>query len=168
YNDAEEQGVYFVDLPDLASSIGSIQIQRGVGTSSNGAGAFGATINFSTNEVNKKPYVELNNSYGSFYTLKNTIRAGTGLWGKHFTTDIRLSRISSSGYMDRATSNLRSLYFSNAYLSDKTEIRLNIILGREKTYQAWYGVSEADLPVHRTINYAGMEKPGNPYANETD
>src|SRR5215471_16271562 len=81
YNDAESQGTYFVDLPDFASSVNSIQIQRGVGTSSNGAGAFGATINFSTNEVNSKPYVEINNSYGSFNTWKNTLKAGTGLMG---------------------------------------------------------------------------------------
>ncbi|HEU0063934.1 MAG TPA: TonB-dependent receptor, partial [Flavisolibacter sp.] len=168
YNDAESQGTFFVDLPDIASSINNIQIQRGVGTSTNGAGAFGATINFSTNEINRQQYVELNNSYGSFYTLKNTIKAGTGLMGKHFTTDIRLSRISSSGYIDRAFSNLRSLFFSTAYISDKTQLRFNIIAGKEKTYQAWYGVSESDLPIHRTINYAGNEQPGTPYPNETD
>ena len=84
YNDAESQGTFFVDLPDFASSVNSIQIQRGVGTSTNGAGAFGATINFSTNEVNKKPYAEINNSYGSFNTWKNTIKAGTGLIGQSF------------------------------------------------------------------------------------
>ncbi len=168
FNDAESQGTYFVDLPDFSSSVNSIQIQRGVGTSSNGAGAFGATINLSTNEVNKKSYAELNNSYGSFDTWKNTIKAGSGLIDGHFTTDIRLSRISSSGYIDRANTHLQSLYFSTAYLSDKNNIRFNIITGKEKTYQAWYGVSEADLPIHRTINYAGMEKPGDPYKNETD
>ena len=168
YNDAESQLTYFVDLPDFASSINSIQIQRGVGTSSNGAGAFGASINFNTNEVNSKPYAEINNSYGSFYTLKNTIKAGSGLIGKHFTADIRLSRISSDGYIDRAFSNLRSLYSSIAYLSGKTEIRFNVLAGKEKTYQAWYGVEDTDLKFHRTINYAGMEKPGSPYANQTD
>src|SRR5689334_21082272 len=168
YNDAESQGTFFVDLPDIASSLSSIQIQRGVGTSSNGAGAFGATINFSTNEVNKKAYGELNNSYGSFNTWKNTIRAGSGLMGKHFTADVRLSNISSDGYIDRASSRLRSFYFSTAYLSDKNDLRLNVFSGKEKTYQAWYGVSEADLSIHRTINYAGTEKPGAPYDNETD
>src|SRR5215213_7571168 len=80
YNDAESQGSFFVDLPDFASSVNRIQIQRGVGTSTNGAGAFGGTINFSTNEVNKKAYAEINNSYGSFNTWKNTIKAGTGLF----------------------------------------------------------------------------------------
>jgi iron complex outermembrane receptor protein len=168
YNDAESQGTFFVDLPDVASSVSGIQIQRGVGTSTNGSGSFGATINFSTNEVNKSAYAEVNNCYGSYYTLKNTIKAGTGLLGNHFTADFRVSRISSSGYMDRATSDLKSVYFTTAYLSDKTEIRFNILSGKEKTYQAWYGVSEEDLPFHRTINYAGMEKPGSPYNNETD
>jgi len=168
YNDAESQGTFFVDLPDFASSVNRIQIQRGVGTSTNGAGAFGATINFSTNEVNKKPYAEINNSYGSFNTWKNTIKAGTGLLGSHFTIDARASRISSDGYIDRASSNLRSGYLSAAYLSDKNDLRLNVLSGKEKTYQAWYGVSESDLKTNRTINYAGMEKPGEPYNNETD
>lgn len=168
YNDAESQISYFVDLPDFSSSVGSIQIQRGVGTSTNGSGAFGATINLSTNEVNRKAYFESDNSGGSFNTWKNTIRAGTGLLGGHFTADLRLSRISSDGYIDRASSNLRSGYFSTAYLSDKTDIRLNIFSGKEKTYQAWYGVPEADLQIHRTENPAGTEKPGTPYDNETD
>jgi iron complex outermembrane receptor protein len=168
YNDAESQGSFFVDLPDFASSINSIQIQRGVGTSTNGAGAFGATINFGTNEVNKQAYGEANNSFGSFNTWKNTIRAGTGLIGGHFTADLRLSHISSDGYIDRASSNLRSIYFSTAYLSGKTDLRFNIFSGKEKTYQAWYGISESDLKTSRTINYAGTEKPGEPYDDETD
>src|SRR5204862_2500770 len=99
YNDAEGQGTFFVDLPDFSSSVGSIQIQRGVGTSSNGAGAFGASINFSTNEINKEAYAEINNSYGSFNAWKNTVKAGTGLLGDHFTADLRLSRISSDGFI---------------------------------------------------------------------
>jgi iron complex outermembrane recepter protein len=168
FNDAESNGTFFVDLPDFASSVNSIQIQRGVGTSSNGAGAFGATINMSTTEVNKQAYLESNNSYGSFNSLKNTLKAGTGLLGNHFTVDGRLSRISSDGYIDRATSNLKSFYVSTAYLSDHTNLRLNVFSGKEKTYQAWYGVSEADLATNRTINYAGMERSGEPYDNETD
>src|SRR6185369_7072505 len=103
YNDAEGQGTFFVDLPDFTSSVGSIQIQRGVGTSSNGAGAFGASINFSTNEINKDVYAEINNSYGSFDTWKNTVKIGTGIMGDHFITDVRLSRISSDGFIDRAS-----------------------------------------------------------------
>lgn len=168
FNDAESNGTFFVNLPDFASSVNSIQIQRGVGTSSNGAGAFGATINMSTNEVNKQAYLESNNSYGSFNSLKNTIKVGTGLLGNHFTVDGRLSRISSDGYIDRASSNLKSFYVSSAYLSDRTNLRLNVFSGKEKTYQAWYGVSEADLATNRTINSAGTERPGEPYDNETD
>jgi len=168
FNDAESQGTFFVDLPDFSSSVGSIQVQRGVGTSSNGAGAFGASINISTNEVNLKPYAEFNNSYGSFNTWKNTIKVGSGLVGDHFTMDLRLSKISSDGYIDRASSDLRSFYFSTAYIGEKSSLRFNMFSGKEKTYQAWYGVSEADLKTNRTINYAGMERPGEPYDNETD
>lgn len=169
YNDAESQGTFFVDLPDFSSSAGSIQIIRGVGTSSNGSGAFGASINLSTNEVNREAYGEFNNSFGSFNTWKNTFRAGTGLLKDQFTADIRLSHISSNGYIDRATSKLHSYYFSTAWLAKKSTIRLNIFSGNEKTYQAWNGVSEFDLRNgNRTINYAGTEKPGEPYKNETD
>jgi iron complex outermembrane receptor protein len=145
YNDAESQGIYFVDLPDFASSVNSIQIQRGVGTSSNGAGAFGATMNFSTNEFNANSYAEFNNSYGSFNTWKNTIKAGSGLIGNHFTIDARLSRISSDGFIDRAATNLKSFQISTAWLSKNSSIRLNIISGTEKTYQAWNGIPDAKL-----------------------
>ena len=145
YNDAESQGIYFVDLPDFASSVNSIQIQRGVGTSSNGAGAFGATINFSTNEFNANPYAEFNNSYGSFNTWKNTVKAGSGLIDNHFTIDARLSRISSDGFIDRAATNLKSFYLSTAWLNKNSSLRLNIISGVEKTYQAWNGIPEAKL-----------------------
>jgi iron complex outermembrane receptor protein len=145
YNDAESQAIYFVDLPDFASSTNSVQIQRGVGTSSNGAGAFGATMNFSSNAFFPDPYAEFNNSYGSFNSWKNTLKAGTGLIDGHFTVDMRLSRISSNGYIDRATSDLKSAYFSAAYISSKTSIRFNIITGSEKTYQAWNGVPESKL-----------------------
>ena len=168
YNDAESQGTFFVDLPDFSSSTGSIQIQRGVGTSSNGAGAFGGSINFSTNEVNKEAYAEFNNSFGSFNTRKNTIKTGTGLVNG-FTTDVRLSRISSDGFIDRASSNLKSFHFSTAYISNKSSVRMNVFSGKEKTYQAWYGISEPNFIVgKRTINYAGTERPGDPYDNETD
>jgi iron complex outermembrane receptor protein len=168
YNDAESGGTFFVDLPDFASSVNSIQVQRGVGTSTNGAGAFGATLNLSTNEVVRDAYAEINNSYGSFSTLKNTVRAGTGLLHDHFTTDIRISRLSSAGYIDRASSDLKALYLSSAWVSEKTSLRFNYFTGKEKTYQAWYGVPEADLEKNRTVNYAGTEKPGDPYRDETD
>lgn len=168
FNDAESGGTFFVDLPDFVSSVNSIQVQRGVGTSSNGAGSFGGTINLSTNAVNLQPYAEINSSYGSFSTLKNTVKAGTGLLNNHFTADVRLSRISSNGYIDRAFSNLKSFYASAAYLSGKTDLRLNVFTGAEKTYQAWYGVNEADLETNRTKNTAGTARPGSPYENETD
>ncbi|MEO6453616.1 MAG: TonB-dependent receptor plug domain-containing protein [Ginsengibacter sp.] len=168
YNDAESQVSYFVDLPDIASSVNSLQIQRGAGTSSNGAGAFGATINLSTNEINEKHYVELNNSFGSFNTWKHTLKAGSGLLAKHFTIDARLSNIRSDGYVDRASSDLKSFYVSAAYLNKNNSLRLNIFSGKEKTYQAWNGISENELKKYRTYNSAGTDKPGEPYDNETD
>jgi iron complex outermembrane receptor protein len=168
YNDAESMGTYFVDLPDFASSVNSIQVQRGVGTSSNGAAAFGGTINLATNEYNEKAYAESNNSFGSFNTWKNTLKAGTGLIDGHFTVDARLSRISSDGYIDRAKSDLKSFYFTTAYLNKKSSLRLNIFSGKEKTYQAWYGVPDYLLATDRTNNPAGTEKPGTPYDNQTD
>ncbi|RXK85347.1 TonB-dependent receptor [Filimonas effusa] len=168
YNDAESQGSFFVDLPDLASSANSIQIQRGVGTSTNGAGAFGATVNITTNEFNEKAYAESNNNFGSFNTWKNTLKAGSGLINGHFTVDARLSRLKSDGYIDRASSDLKALYLSSAYLSDNTTVRFNIITGTEKTYQAWYGVPEAYRDTYRTYNAAGTEKEGEPYNNQTD
>ena len=168
YNDAESQGTFFVDLPDFAFSAGSIQVQRGVGTSTNGAGAFGASINLSTNELNKTFYVATNNSYGSFNTHKNNIQFGSGLLGNHFTIDGRLSSIRSEGYIDRAKSNLGSFYLSTAYTDDRHSLRLNVFSGREKTYQAWNGVPEYLLATERTFNSSGTEKPGDPYDNETD
>lgn len=168
YNDAESQGTYWVDLPDFASSLNSIQIQRGVGTSSNGTGAFGATINLSTNEFHEKPYAEVNNSYGSFNSWKNTLKVGSGLLNGHFTVDARLSKISSDGYIDRASSLLQSFALSAAYINKKTSIRFNIFSGKEKTYQAWYGVPDTLLATDRTYNPAGTEKPGTPYDNQTD
>lgn len=167
-NDAESQGTFFVNMPDFASSVNSIQLQRGVGTSTNGAGAFGASLNLSTNEYNEKPYGEIDNSYGSFDTRKHTVKAGSGLINGHFTIDARLSKISSNGYIDRASSDLRSFYTSAAYISGKTAIRLNVFSGKEKTYQAWNGVDSATLHDNRTYNPSGANKPGAPYDNETD
>lgn len=168
YNDAESQGVFFVDLPDFASSVNSIQIQRGAGTSSNGAGAFGATINMSTNEFNEKKYAEIITGAGSFNTLRHTVKAGTGLLNDHFTLDLRFSRIRSDGFIDRASSRLGSVFGSAAYWSKKASLRFNAFTGKEKTYQAWYGVPENLLHTNRTFNSAGTEKPGSPYENETD
>jgi iron complex outermembrane receptor protein len=149
YNDAESQGVYWVNMPDFASSVSSIQIQRGVGTSTNGAGAFGATVNISTNQFRKEAYAELNNSYGSFNTFKNTIKIGSGLVKDKFTFDARLSRVSSDGYVDRASSELHSYYLSGAYFGGKSFVRVNVFSGKENTYQSWNGVPEAKLRGNR-------------------
>ena len=168
YNDAESQGTFFVDLPDFSSSANSIQVQRGVGTSSNGAGSFGGTINIATNELNKEFYASTNNSFGSFNTFKNNIQFGSGLLGKHFTIDGRISRISSDGYIDRAKSNLQSFYLSTAFINANNSLRLNVFSGKEKTYQAWNGVAQYLLHTNRTNNPSGTERPGEPYDNETD
>ena len=168
YNDAEGQGTFFVDLPDIISSAGSIQVQRGSGTSSNGTGAFGAAINISTNELKKDFFASLNNSGGSFNTFKNTFQFGSGLLDKHTMIEGRLSRINSDGYMDRASTHLSSAYGSIAWADSSRSFRLNIFTGNEKTYQAWYGVPENQLLTNRTFNPAGMDQPGKPYENETD
>jgi iron complex outermembrane recepter protein len=168
YNDAESQGTFFVDMPDFASSANSIQIQRGVGTSSNGAGSFGGNINIATNEVNKVFSASLNNTFGSFNTWKNTFAINSGIIGKNFTIDGRLSRINSNGYIDRATSDLKSFYVSTAYVTAKKSLRINIFSGKEKTYQAWNGLPENLLQTNRTYNPTGQEQPNKPYENETD
>ncbi len=168
YNDAESQGAFLVNIPDLVASAGSIQIQRGVGTSTNGAAAFAGSINISTNEINTNKNFEINNSYGSYNSYRNSLLYNSGLLGNKFTIDARLSKIHSDGYIDRASTNLRSLYLSTAYVSKKNSLRFNVISGREKTYQAWNGVDEATLQTDRTYNSSGTEKTGEPYKNETD
>jgi iron complex outermembrane receptor protein len=144
-NDAESQGTYWVDLPDIASSIDNIQIQRGVGTSTNGAGAFGGSLNIQTTKLNPKAYADYNVSYGSFNTLKNTVNVGTGLINEKFAVDARLSKISSDGFIDRASSDLKSYYLSAAYYGKKDIVKFITFTGLEKTYQAWYGIPESRL-----------------------
>jgi len=172
-NDAESQMTYFVNMPDLLSSTNNIQVQRGVGTSVNGAGAFGASINMQTNTLNEKPYAQINNSFGSFNTIKNTLMAGTGLIDNHFTFDARASRINSDGYIDRAFSKMNSYYFSAGYYGKKTVLKAIAFSGNEKTYQAWYYVDQDSLKKgNRTDNPAGMYLDANGkvkyYNNETD
>ena len=152
-NDAESQGVFWVNMPDFASSVESIQIQRGLGTSTNGAGAFGGTVNIQTLTLNTQPYGEINNAYGSFNTRKHTIKTGTGLINDRFAFDIRLSNIASDGYIDRATSDLKSFYFSAGYHGKKNMLKAIIFQGKEKTYQSWYGLPEEMLETDRTFNY---------------
>jgi len=172
YNDSEEQATFFVDVPDFASSVDNIQIQRGVGTSTNGAGAFGASINIQTTTRNDTAYTELNNSIGSYGTVKNTINAGTGLLDGKFSFDGRLSRIYSNGYIDRAFSNLQSYFLTGAYYGKNTVVRFNTFGGTEHTYQAWDGEPEDSLKAgNRTYNPLGSENQygtGPFYKNQTD
>ncbi|NEM99514.1 TonB-dependent receptor [Pontibacter burrus] len=171
-NDSESHGTFFVNMPDFASSVEDIQIQRGVGTSTNGAGAFGASINIQTQHVRPEPYAETSHSYGSFDTWKNNLRFGTGLINGKFAFDGRLSQIKSDGYIDRAFSDLKSLYFSGGYYGDKTMLKFVTFSGKEKTYQAWDGVPEELLETNRTYNGIGSytDENGNErfYDNETD
>jgi iron complex outermembrane receptor protein len=143
-NDAESHAVYWVNMPDFASSAGNIQVQRGVGTSTNGAAAFGASINIQS-ENESKSYAETDNSLGSFMTLRNTIKAGTGMINNRFWMNARLSQISSDGYIDRASANLRSYYLSATCTLFKGFLRANVFSGKEVTYQSWWGIPEAKL-----------------------
>lgn len=145
YNDSESQGTFWVNMPDFASSVDNIQIQRGVGTSTNGAGAFGGSLNIQTTSTSTDPYAELNNTYGSFNTWKNTVKLGTGLINNKWSFDGRLSRIKSDGFIDRAASDLKSYFLSGGYQGEKDLIRLNVFGGSEQTYQAWNGIPESRL-----------------------
>ncbi|HEX5000938.1 MAG TPA: TonB-dependent receptor [Bacteroidia bacterium] len=151
-NDAESQQLYWVDLPDLASSTDNIQVQRGVGTSTNGAGAFGGSINILSSNPEKKPFASSSNSYGSFNTVKNNLSFGTGMIDNKWNVEGRLSRITSDGYIDRTTSDLRSFFITGGYYSKKDLVKCNILSGREITYQAWLGVPEYALDTNRTLN----------------
>lgn len=172
-NDAESQGTFFVNMPDFISSVNSIQVQRGVGASSNGAGAFGATINFQTNALNDKPYAHIASTAGSFNTFRNTIAVGSGLIDNKLAVDVRASKIISDGYIDRASSNLGSLYLSAGYYGKKDILKFIAFTGKERTYQAWYYVSEDSIKSgNRTDNPAGayVNELGKTdyYKNETD
>ncbi|MDX2248192.1 MAG: TonB-dependent receptor [Bacteroidia bacterium] len=162
-NDAEAHGVFWVDLPDFASSVENIQVQRGVGTSTNGAAAFGASINIQTSSLSYEPYADFSNSLGSFNTMKNTLRAGTGLIKDRFSLDARLSSIQSDGWIDRGFSDLKSWFVSGSFYGKKSLLKLNVFSGKEQTYQAWWGVPESYLndPQLRRSNYYT-------YENETD
>ena len=155
-NDAESHNVFWVNLPDFASSVKDMQIQRGAGTSTNGAGAFGASINMQTGDFSLKPYAELNGSYGSFNTHKETVKAGTGLINDHWSFDARLSNISSDGYIDRASVGLNSYYLQGGYYSDNTSIKLITFGGKERTYHAWNYASKEEMEKYgRRYNSCG-------------
>lgn len=144
-NDAESQISYFVDVPDLLSSTDNIQIQRGVGTSTNGAGAFGGSINIETSKLNVEPYANIALSVGSFNTVKNTFNIGSGLVNNKFSFDGRLSKIASDGFIDRGKSKLESYYLSGGYYGKNTTLKFITFSGNEKTYQCWNGVPESKL-----------------------
>ena len=144
-NDSESQGVFWVNTPDLATSTQSVQVQRGVGTSTNGAGAFGASVNLQTNTRNDQAYADVINSFGSFNTRRHTVAFGTGLINQKFVFDGRISQIASDGYIDRASSALKSYYLSGGYYGKKTMIKAIVFGGKEVTYQSWYGVPESRL-----------------------
>ena len=155
-NDAESHTVFWVNIPDLASSVKDIQIQRGAGTSTNGAGAFGASINMQTSEFNTQPYAGFSGSAGSFGTHKETLRAGTGLLADHWTFDVRLSGIGSDGYIDRASTDLKSYYLQGAYYSGSTTVRLINFAGMEETYHAWNYASKEEMELYgRRYNSCG-------------
>lgn len=160
-NDAESQGVFWVNMPDLATSTEDIQIQRGVGASTNGGSAFGATINIRTNSIKAAPYGEVANTYGSFQSRRHSISFGTGIFNRYWILEGRLSHILSNGYIDRASSNLKSYSFTGTFVRGNTLIRFNTFAGHERTYQAWGGVP---------INYIDTNRTYNPYtyANEVD
>ncbi|MDH4089486.1 MAG: TonB-dependent receptor [Cyclobacteriaceae bacterium] len=172
-NDSESQGVFWVNTPDLASSVQSIQVQRGVGTSTNGAGAFGATVNVLTDALVDKPYAEGVASAGSFHSQRYTFKIGTGLVNNRWSFDGRVSKIKSNGYLERATSDLNSYYISGGYYGKSTIVKAIIFGGHEQTYQAWYGIDPATLEIDRRFNYAGAiyDSEGNVvrfYDNEVD
>ncbi|UPL48357.1 TonB-dependent receptor [Hymenobacter sublimis] len=150
-NDAESHGSFLVNLPDLASSISSIQVQRGVGTSQNGGAAFGASLNISTLDNRREAYAETQNTFGSFNTWRNNVSFGTGLLGGHFTVDGRLSRIASDGYVKRGASDMKSYYLSAGYQGKSTLLKFITFSGREKTYQAWNGVPEPAITGDRAL-----------------
>lgn len=172
FNDSESQGTFFVNLPDFASSLESVQLQRGVGTSTNGAGAFGASLNLQTKSFQEKVYAEISNSVGSFASRKHTLAFGTGLHN-NFEMNARISNIASDGFIDRASSNMFGYFFNANYITDKSQIKFMAFGGKEKTYQAWYGIEDPEkLQNDRTFNPAGMytDAFGNIqfYDNETD
>lgn len=171
-NDPESQQVFWVDLPDLSSSVDNIQVQRGVGTSTNGAGAFGASVNIQTRGVENEPFALVNSSAGSFRTFRNSISAGTGLIKDRFAFQMRFSDIKSDGYIRRTGSNHQSAFLSGLYRSGKSLVKANIILGREHTGIGWWGVPAEMLETDRRYNPAGEYTDENGikryYDNESD
>ncbi|MFN3909393.1 MAG: TonB-dependent receptor [Flavobacterium sp.] len=173
YNDPESQGTFWVNLVDLASSTESIQLQRGVGTSTNGAGAFGASIHLSTDGFSEKGYAEVNNSFGSFNTRKHTVKVSTGLLKDKWEFSARLSQINSDGYIDRASVDMKGYFLQGTYKGKTSLVKAMTFGGKQITYQAWYGLEDFDKRMNnRTYNVAGLyfDENGNEqfYDNEVD
>ena len=173
YNDSESQVTVWVNLPDLTSSVESLQLQRGVGTSTNGSGAFGASLNIMTDAISEKANGEFSNSFGSYNTRKHNVKFSTGLLSDHFEVSGRLSTIKSDGYIDRASSDLKSYFLQAAFLDENTSIKALAFGGRQETYQAWNGLEDPEkLENDRTFNVSGMytDTDGNIrfYDNEVD
>jgi iron complex outermembrane receptor protein len=172
YNDSESHGTFWVNMPDFASSLQSVQLQRGVGTSTNGSGAFGASLNMLTDSYSKKASGEISNSFGSFNTRKNTVKFSTGLLNDHFEIAGRVSTLQSDGYIDRASSDLKSYFLQGTYVGKTTLIKALAFGGNEKTYQSWNGIDGETLLTNRTFNSAGIytDELGQTrfYDNETD
>jgi iron complex outermembrane recepter protein len=173
YNDSESQGTFWVNMPDFASSVESLQLQRGVGTSTNGSGAFGASLNVLTENFQSKSGGEIANSFGSFNTRKHTVKFNTGMSKSGFELSGRLSQINSDGFIDRASSDLKGYFLQGIYKGKSTLIKALVFGGQEKTYQAWYGLEDPEkLKNDRTFNVAGMyfDAAGNMkfYDNEVD
>ncbi|EAS20781.1 putative TonB-dependent receptor [Flavobacteria bacterium BBFL7] len=172
YTDAESLGTFWVNLGDFSSSVESLQLQRGVGTSTNGSGAFGASINVLTDAVAKESSGEISNSIGSFNSRKHTVKFSTGLMNDHFEIAGRLSNIQSDGYIDRATSDLKSYFLQGAYVDDNTLIKAVTFGGNNVTYQSWFGIDRTTLRENRTFNPAGQYEDENGdtqfYDNEVD
>jgi iron complex outermembrane receptor protein len=173
YNDSESQGTFWVNLPDFTSSVQSLQLQRGVGTSTNGSGAFGASLNLLSDAVSNEAYGEIANSFGSYNTHKHNVKFSTGLLSDHFEVAGRLSTIQSDGYIDRASSDLKSYFLQGAFVNRNTLIKALVFGGREETYQSWNGLEDPEkLENDRTFNSAGMytDEDGNIqfYDNEVD
>ena len=156
YNDAESQGTFWVNMPDFASSTESLQLQRGVGTSTNGAGAFGASLNLLTDGYKENAFAQISSSVGSFNTVRNNLKFSTGLMNEHIEISGRLSRITSDGYIDRARSDLDSYFLQGVYVDDNTLVKALLFGGHEITYQAWYGIDAATLETDRTFNPSGI------------
>jgi iron complex outermembrane receptor protein len=172
YNDSESHGTFWVNMPDFASSLQSVQLQRGVGTSTNGSGAFGASLNMLTDSYSEKASGEISNSFGSFNTRKNTVKFSTGLLNDHFEIAGRVSTLQSDGYIDRASSDLKSYFLQGTYVGKTTLIKALAFGGNEKTYQSWNGIDGETLLTNRTFNSAGIytDELGQTrfYDNETD